>query len=50
LDAAILQEMRPHFSEYAIRKNAVYLPYDKELPRTAIENAVKQCLETKRES
>lgn len=34
-------------SEFAIKKNAIYIPYDKELPIKTIENVVRQSFDTK---
>lgn len=44
LDADVLEIFRPQLQEFAIKKNAVYLPYDKELPISILENVVKQSL------
>ena len=46
LDAEVIQNLRPQLDGYAIRKNAVYLPHDSELPAAAIESAGKQTFET----
>ena len=47
LDAETIEIIQPQLSDFTIKKNAVYLPYNKELPVSAIENAVKVYFETK---
>ena len=47
LDAEALEICGPQLCGYAIRKNAVYLPYDKPLPADAIESAVRRSLDEK---
>ena len=42
LDAETIRIVQPQLDGFTIRKNAVYLPYDKELPADAIETALKQ--------
>ena len=42
LDAETIESVRPMLDGYAIKKNAVYLPYKKELPETAVEDALKR--------
>ena len=44
-DAGILERFRPQLGEFTIKKNAVYLPYDRELPVSAIEGVIKYSLE-----
>ena len=46
LDAETMEIIRPQLGGYTIKKNALYLPYSKELPVDAIENAVKLYFET----
>ncbi|MBQ2763971.1 MAG: DUF1801 domain-containing protein [Firmicutes bacterium] len=41
-DAAILESLRSLPGEFKIKKNALYLPYDKEIPRNIIEDIVKK--------
>jgi len=45
LDAEIIKSILPQLEGFTIKKNALYLPYDKELPIAAIENAVKLTFE-----
>ena len=47
VDTEILETVQPQLSEYVIKKNAVYLPYDKALPISAIEDAVKRRFDAK---
>lgn len=44
LDADTIEIIRPQLDEFTIKKNAVYLPYDKELPIDIIERAVYEFL------
>ena len=44
-DADVLECFRPQLDGFVIRKNAVYLPYDRELPAEIIESLVKKCFE-----
>lgn len=46
LDAETIEIIQPQLSDFTIKKNALYLPYSKELPVSAIENAVKLCFKT----
>ena len=46
LDAETIEIIQPQLSDFTIKKNALYLPYSKELPISAIENAVKVYFET----
>lgn len=39
-----IQKFNSRLSEFASNKNAIYLPYDKELPLEVIEDIVKWCL------
>ena len=43
VDAEILERFRPQLSGYVIRKNALYLPYDRPLPLELMEAMVKEC-------
>ncbi|MBR5510411.1 MAG: DUF1801 domain-containing protein [Lachnospiraceae bacterium] len=47
IEANILEIFKPQLSEFTIKKNAIYLPYEKELPLKVIEKIVKQSFETK---
>lgn len=38
------QKFNSRLSEFASNKNAIYLPYDKELPLEVIKDIVKWCL------
>jgi len=46
LDAETIEIIQPQLSDFTIKKNAVYLPYSKELPVDVIENALKLYFET----
>jgi len=39
----VIEKFAPALSEFATRKNAVYLPYNKILPSKLIEDIVKWC-------
>lgn len=45
LDAETIEFIRPQLTGFTIKKNAVYLPYDRALPAQAIENALKRHFE-----
>lgn len=45
IDANILEMFKSQLSDFTIKKNAVYLPYEKELPLKVIEKIVKQSFE-----
>ena len=47
LDAETIEVIQPQLGDFTIKKNALYLPYNKELPVSTIENAVKVYFETK---
>ncbi len=47
IDEDVLEIVRPQLSDFVIKKNAVYLPYDKALPEEAIETIVKQSFAVK---
>ena len=47
LDTEAIEIIQPQLNDFTIKKNALYLPYSKELPVSAIENAVKVYFETK---
>lgn len=40
-----LEVFRSQLSEFTIRKNAIYLPYERELPVKLLERLVQQCFE-----
>lgn len=42
VESAAMDAFKQQFSEFTIRKNAIYLPYDKALPLEAIENIAAQ--------
>ncbi len=42
----VLDAFKEQFSEFVIKKNAVYLPYEKALPVELIEKIAMQCFET----
>lgn len=39
--------LKSQLSEFVIKKNAIYFPYDKELPIKTIENVVRQSFDAK---
>jgi len=45
IDANILEIYKSQLSDFTIKKNAIYLPYEKELPIKVIEKIVKQSFE-----
>ena len=45
IDANILEMFKSQLSDFTIKKNAIYLPYEKELPIKVIEKIVKQSFE-----
>jgi len=47
IDEDVLEIVRPQLSEFVIKKNAVYLPYDKALPEEIIETIVTQSFAAK---
>ena len=47
VDMEIIEILKPQLSEFVIKKNAIYIPYDKELPIKIIENVVRQSFDTK---
>ncbi len=42
IEDEILEIFKPLLSDFKIKKNAIYLPYDKELPIEVIENIVRR--------
>ena len=42
LGAELIESFESELSGFTVKKNALYLPYDKTLPEKAIENMVKQ--------
>ena len=47
IDEAVLEIVRPQLSDFTIKKNAVYLPYDQALPEAVIETIVKHSFDEK---
>ena len=47
VDINVLENFRPQLSDFVIKKNAVYFPYNKNLPENVIENIIKQNFEIK---
>lgn len=47
VDMEIIEILKPQLSEFVIKKNAIYIPYDKELPIKTIENVVRQSFDKK---
>ncbi|MBR2490267.1 MAG: DUF1801 domain-containing protein [Ruminiclostridium sp.] len=47
VDPAVLEAVRPQWREFTIKKNAIYLPYNKALPMKEIEEVVKQSFDEK---
>lgn len=47
IDEDVLEIVRPQLSDFVIKKNAIYLPYDKALPEEVIETIVKQSFAAK---
>lgn len=45
VDLEILEKFKEQLSEFEIKKNAIYLPYNKTLPVELIKDMIKQCLE-----
>ena len=41
-DAETLERFQPQLSGFVIRKNALYLPYDRPLPREALKSLVQE--------
>jgi len=44
-DGEILETFRPELDGFVIKKNAVYLPYDRALPEKVLESIVQRCFE-----
>ncbi len=47
VDTKILNNFKLQLSDFVIKKNAIYFPYNKELPIKLIEDIIKQCFEDK---
>ena len=43
----IFEQFKSQLSDFEIKKNALYLPYNKALPVELIENMIKKCFEVK---
>ena len=47
MDTKTIEMLNPQLSELEIKKNAIYIPYDKDLPIKTIENVIRQSFDTK---
>ena len=47
VDTKTIEMLKPQLSELEIKKNAIYIPYDKDLPIKTIENVIRQSFDTK---
>ena len=47
VDTKTIEMLKPQLSELEIKKNAIYIPYDKDLPIQTIENVIRQSFDTK---
>lgn len=47
VDTKTIEMLKPQLSELEIKKNASYIPYDKDLPIKTIENVIRQSFDTK---
>ena len=47
VDMEIIEILKPQLSEFVIKKNAIYIPYDKEVPIKTIENVIRHSFDTK---
>ena len=47
VDTKTIEMLKPQLSELEIKKNALYIPYDKDLPIKTIENVIRQSFDTK---
>lgn len=47
VDHDILENYKSELNDFVIKKNAIYLPYNKGLPVKIIEDIVKRCFEKK---
>ena len=47
VDTKTIEMLKPQLSELEINKNAIYIPYDKDLPIKTIENVIRQSFDTK---
>lgn len=47
VDTKTIEMLKPQLSELEIKKNAIYIPYDKDLPKKTIENVIRQSFDTK---
>ena len=46
IDTEVLESFKSDLSKFEIKKNAVYLPYTKDIPADLISDMIKQCFET----
>ena len=47
LDTEMIELFKQQSNEFIVRKNAIYLPYDKKLPTNIIENTLEQYFQDK---
>lgn len=47
VDTKTIEMLKPQLSELEIKKNAIYIPYDKDLPIKTIENVIRLSFDTK---
>ena len=47
VDTKTIEMLKPQLIELEIKKNAIYIPYDKDLPIKTIENVIRQSFDTK---
>lgn len=47
VDTKTIEMLKPQLSELEIKKNVIYIPYDKDLPIKTIENVIRQSFDTK---
>lgn len=43
VDSEILEKFKSQLSEFEIKKNAIYLPYNKDIPVELMEDIIEQC-------
>lgn len=47
IDANIIDKFRKDLNDFAIKKNAIYLPYNKSLPSKILEDIIKESFKEK---
>lgn len=47
VDTKTIEMLKPQLSELEIKKNAIYIPYDKDLPIKTIENVIRLSFDIK---